>query len=160
MTRGPAHGKAKRMSKNSVRGCPTSGAGSGKGIQLPMLFRPQAADYLHTSQPPWHSLCPCARPQCCKFPGQRLIFPDFWGFSQLCFSGRPFRFAKDPISPACFPLAKRLALIHLHKHRAPYTHRPVIRGLCLAGKGLPLQNLPCALSVVSCCLEVPQFPHL
>lgn len=128
--------------RNSLLGCPASGPGSGNGLGSPS---PSLDSLLGT--------CPRGS----EFSGQRLIFQIFWGFSQLRFSGRPFRFASDPIAPACFPLAKRLALIHLHKHRGPHTQ--VSRGLGLAGKGFLQQNLPGALSEATF-LEVPQFPHL
>lgn len=60
-----------------------------------------------------------ARPQCCKFSGQRLIFPDFFGISPSSAVLEGLSALLQILSPCMFPISKVISPHHLHKHREP-----------------------------------------
>lgn len=154
------------MCRNSVPGCPASGPGPGREILLFKLLPVPGSCYLHTSQPPRH-YCPSAANPPARQPtsqparqpahsaassqGSALSSQISLGFLPATLFWKAFPLCYRSYLPVCFLLAKRLALIHLHKHRTPQTQ--VSSGLCLAGKELPLKNLLGALSVAACCLR-------
>ena len=141
--------KEEKVPRNSVLSCPTSGPGSGRGTLLSKLLRAQGSR-LTTHIPAYLGVTARLPPS--SFHGSALSSQISLGFLATLLSWKAFPLCCRSYLPVCFPLGKRLSLIHLHKHRGsldPSEPWPLHSwkgdpsakpGQCLVGSYLPSQG--------------------